>query len=209
MTSRPRAAAASAEIPLSAPSMLGNELEYVTEAVTTTWVSTAGSFTARFERDIAAYVGAGRAVATNSGTAALHVALLLAGVEPDDEVLVSDMTFIAPVNAVRYIGARPVFVDAEDAYWQLDVERVAEFLKRDCLTRNGALVNRATGRRVHAILPVHLLGHPCDLDPIRDLAAGYGLVVVEDSTESLGALYKGRPIGSGGLSCLSFNGNKL
>lgn len=189
--------------------MLGNEVEYVTESVTTTWVSTAGTFTSRFERDIAAYVGARRAVATNSGTAALHVALLLAGVEPDDEVLVSDMTFIAPVNAVRYIGAWPVFVDAENDYWQLDVERMAEFLKRDCEPQNGGLVNRATGRRVRAVIPVHLLGHPCDLDPIRELAARYGLVVVEDSTESLGALYKGRRIGSGGISCLSFNGNKL
>ena len=189
--------------------MLGNELRYVSESVTTTWVSTAGSFTSRFERDIAAYVGASRAVATNSGTAALHVALLLAGIEPDDEVLVSDMTFIAPVNAIRYVGAWPVFVDAEDAYWQLDVDRLAGFLKNDCTLDDGGLVNRSTRRRVRAILPVHLLGHPCDLDAIRELAATYGLVVIEDSTESLGALYRGRPSGSGGLSCLSFNGNKL
>jgi perosamine synthetase len=189
--------------------MLGNELAYVTESVTTTWVSTAGSFTARFERDIAQFVGARHGVATNSGTAALHVALILAGIETDDEVLVSDMTFIAPVNAIRYIGAWPVFVDAEDAYWQLDVDRLSKFLERDCTSKNGFLHNRSSGRRVRGILPVHLLGHPCDLDPIRELASKYDLAVVEDSTESLGALYKGRRIGSGGLSCLSFNGNKL
>jgi perosamine synthetase len=199
----------STQIPLSAPFMLGNELEYVTEAVNTTWVSTAGSFTSRFERGLADFVGAKHAVATNSGTAALHVALLLAGVEADDEVLVSDMTFIAPVNAIRYVGAWPVFIDAEDAYWQLDTDLVAKFLGEECAAKNGELRNRTSGRRVRAIVPVHLLGHPCDLDPIRELAAKHDLAVIEDSTESLGALYRGRKIGSGGLSCLSFNGNKL
>src|SRR5881628_2641851 len=164
MTSKPRSPAASAQIPLSAPYMLGNELAYVTESVTTTWVSTAGSFTTRFEREIAHFVGARHAVATNSGTAALHVALLLAGIEAEDEVLVSDMTFIAPVNAIRYIGAWPVFFDAEDAYWQLDVDRLARFLERDCTPKDGFLYNRSSGRRVRGILPVHLLGHPCDLD---------------------------------------------
>jgi perosamine synthetase len=209
MSREPRAPAAAALIPLSSPHISGNDLAYVTESVTSTWVSTAGSFTTRFERDIAAYVGAGHAVATNSGTAALHIALIVSGVEADDEVLVSDMTFIAPVNAIRYVQAWPVLVDAEDAYWQMDVELLARFLERDCKPKNGALFNRSSGRRVRAVLPVHLLGHPCDLDPIRELAARYGLAVIEDSTESLGALYKGRRIGSGGLSCLSFNGNKL
>jgi perosamine synthetase len=189
--------------------MLGNELAYVAESVSSTWVSTAGSFTARFERDLAGFVGTRHAVATNSGTAALHIALLASGVAPDDEVLVSDMTFIAPVNAIRYAGAWPVLIDAEDAYWQIDVDRIARFLKRDCTSRNGEVRNRVSGRRVRTILPVHLLGHPCDLDPIRELAGTYGLVVVEDSTESLGALYKGAKIGRGGISCLSFNGNKL
>lgn len=209
MSREPRAPAAAALIPLSSPHISGNDLAYVTESVTSTWVSTAGSFTTRFERDIAAYVGAGHAIATNSGTAALHIALIVSGVEADDEVLVSDMTFIAPVNAIRYIQAWPVLVDAEEAYWQMDVELLARFLERDCKPKNGSLFNRSSGRRVRAVLPVHLLGHPCDLDPIRELAARYGLAVVEDSSESLGALYKGRRIGSGGLSCLSFNGNKL
>ena len=209
MTAKPRAVAASAQIPLSAPYMFGNELAYVTDAVGTTWVSTAGTFTSRFEAELARFVGTARAVATNSGTAALHVALMLAGVEPDDEVLVSDMTFIAPVNAIRYAGAWPVFIDAEDAYWQMDVDLLARFLEEGCTAAAGELRNRLTGRRVRAIVPVHLLGHPCDLDPIRELGARHGLAVVEDSTESLGALYRGRRIGSGGLSCLSFNGNKL
>jgi perosamine synthetase len=189
--------------------MFGNELAYVTDAVGTTWVSTAGSFTSRFETELAHYVGTRRAVATNSGTAALHVSLLLKGVRPDDEVVVSDMTFIAPVNAIRYAGAYPVFIDAEDRYWQMDVDLLARFLDEGCSVEGRELRNRLSGRRVAAIVPVHLLGHPCDVDSIRELAARYGLPVVEDSTESLGALYRGRRIGSGGVSCLSFNGNKL
>jgi perosamine synthetase len=209
MTAKPRAVAAPAQIPLSAPYMFGNELAYVTEAVETTWVSTAGSFTSRFEADLARFVGTRRAVATNSGTAALHVALLLAGVEPGDEVAVSDMTFIAPVNTIRYAGAWPVFIDAEDAYWQMDVEALSRFLDQGCTGGRGELRNRLSGRRVRAILPVHLLGHPCDLDAIRSLGSRYDLPVIEDSTESLGALYRGSRVGSGGLSCLSFNGNKL
>lgn len=209
MKSEADRATTSQNIPLSTPHMLGNELDYVAESVSSSWVSTAGPFTHRFEQELAEYVGARHGVATNSGTAALHVALLVSGVQPDDEVLVSDMTFIAPVNAIRYIGAWPVFIDAEDSYWQMSVERLAAFLDGECSARNGELRNRASGRRVRAVLPVHLLGHPCDLDPIRELAARYELVVVEDSTESLGACYKDRKVGTGGLSCFSFNGNKL
>ena len=209
MNAERRAPAAARPIPLSAPHMLGNEVAYVTESVASSWVSTSGTFTSRFERDLGAYLGAGNVVATNSGTAALHVALIVSGVESDDEVIVSDMTFIAPVNAIRYIGAWPVLIDAEDAYWQMDPVLVVRFLEQSCTSSNGAVVNRMTGRRVRAIVPVHLLGHPCELDPIREIAEKYGLAVVEDSTESLGALYNGAKVGLGGMSCFSFNGNKL
>jgi perosamine synthetase len=132
------------------------------------------------------------------------------GVEPGDEVLVSDLTFIAPVNAVRYLGAWPVLIDAEPHYWQLDPQRVADFLHNQCRAENGELRNRATGRRVRAALPVHVLGHPADLDPILELARHFSLPVVEDASESIGARYKGRPVGSlGDIACFSFNGNKL
>ena len=209
MQSEPEAPASTGLIPLCASEIAGNDIAYVTECLQSGWVSTAGPFVERFERELAAYVGTKYAIATNSGTAALHASLLAAGVEPDDEVLVSDMTFIAPVNAIRYAGAWPVLVDAEPDYWQMDVERLAGFLERDCTSQNGHLRNRQSGRRVRAIMPVHLLGHPCDLGPIRKLAAQNNLLLIEDSTESLGALYKTQKVGAAGLSSLSFNGNKL
>ena len=209
MQSEPEASNGSPLIPLCASELGGQDHAYVKEALDSGWVSTAGPFVARFERQLAEYLGTGFAVATNSGTAALHVSLIVSGVEPDDEVLVSDMTFIAPVNAIRYAGAWPVLVDADPDFWQMDVERLARFLADGCAPQNGQLRNRKTGRRVRAIMPVHLLGHPCDLDPIRDLAAKYGLLLIEDSTESLGALYRGKKVAAGGMSSLSFNGNKL
>ncbi len=197
-------------IPLCVPEIGGVERRYVEECLATGWVSSVGAFVDRFEQDFAARLGAAHAVATVNGTAALHAALLVAGVEPGDEVLVSTLSFIAPANAIRYAGAHPVFVDAEPATWQMDTGRLAAFLERDCAPGDGGLRNRATGRRVAAILPVHLLGHPVDLDPILALAGRHGLPLVEDACESLGATYKGRAVGRDGrLACFSFNGNKL
>lgn len=197
-------------IPLSVPDVSGNEWRYVKECLDTGWVSSVGAFVTRFERECAAALGVPHAVATASGTAALHVALLLAGVGADDEVLVSTLTFIAPANAVRYVGAWPVFIDAEPHYWQMDPERLENFLSTSCERVHGQLCNRVTGRRVAAVLPVHILGHPCDVDAIIDIADRYSLQVVEDATETLGAQYRGRPVGGDGrLACLSFNGNKL
>ena len=197
-------------IPLSVPHLGGNEWEYVRECLDTNWVSSAGAFVGRLEQDVAAYVGARQGVATSSGTAALHIALLVAGVEPDDEVLVPTLTFISPANAVRYCRAWPVFIDVEPDYWQMDVEKVAAFIEDQCIWNNIELRNRATGRRVKAIVPVHALGHPVDMDPLMELARRYNLVVIEDATESLGAMYRGRAVGNlGDIACLSFNGNKL
>lgn len=196
-------------IPLCEPCIRGNAWVYVRECLDTGWVSSAGSFVDRFEREVAAYVGVKHAVATVSGTAALHVALLAAGIRPDDEVLVSDLTFIAPANAVRYVGAWPVFVDIESNYWQMDPNLVVDFVRKRCLYRRGELRNRVTGRRVAAVLPVHILGHPVDVDPIREVTSDHGLPLIEDATESLGACYKGVSIGRlGRFACLSFNGNK-
>lgn len=197
-------------IPLSAPCLRGNEWAYVKECLDTNWVSSVGAFVERFEGMVTATLGVGHAVAMVNGTAALHVALKLAGVESDDEVVVSDLTFIAPANAVRYQGAWPVFVDAEPRYWQMDPQKLRDFLRKDCAYAGGTLKNRHTGRRVAALLPVHVLGHPCDMDPILAEARAFGLPVVEDATESLGVRYKGRPAGSfGRMACLSFNGNKI
>jgi len=174
------------------------------------WVSSAGTFVDRFEAMVAEYVGAKYAVATVNGTSALHIALLAADVQPNDEVLVSTLTFIAPANAIRYVGAWPVFIDAEPVHWQMDRQKVVDFLDQECHWASGELRNKTTGRRVKAIIPVHILGHPVDLDPILAAAEKYGLAVIEDATESLGAKYKGRMVGHlGDLACFSFNGNKL
>jgi perosamine synthetase len=208
------AATARVTIPLCEPHLGGHEWKYVKECLDTGWVSTVGRFVTRFEQEAAERVGARYAVATVNGTSALHIALMLAGVGRDEEVLVPTLTFIAPANAVRYVGAWPVFIDAEPRYWQMDVQKVADFLAHECRYAHGALRNRHTGRRVAALLPVHVLGHPVDMDPLLAIAARYDLHVIEDATEALGAHYRGRavgrPLGPGShAACLSFNGNKL
>jgi perosamine synthetase len=197
-------------VPLSVPEIHGNEWKYVKECLDTGWVSSVGPFVDRFEREFAAKVGARHAVAVVNGTAALHVSLLLADVRPGDEVLVSTMTFVAPANAVRYVGAHVVPIDAEPESWQMDPRQVEAFLREKCSRIGGDLRNRSTGRRVKAIIPVHILGHPVELAPLLSLAEEFGLAVVEDASESLGSLYRGRHVGTHGLvGCYSFNGNKL
>lgn len=197
-------------IPLSEPSIRGNEWKYVKECLDTGWVSSAGPFVGQFESDLAAYIGVRHAVATASGTAALHVALLVAGVGPGDEVLVPTLTFIATVNALRYVGANPIFIDAEPSYLQMDTRIAREFLENQCVWNGSELRNRRTNGRVRALMPVHVLGHPVDMDPLLELAAKYKLHVIEDASESLGARYKNRMTGSiGDIACFSFNGNKI
>lgn len=206
----PGAPVAAGSIPLSVPEIRGNEWLYVKDCLDTNWVSSVGSYVDRFEGMVAQQAGTKHAVATVNGTAALHTALLVAGVRPDDEVIVSTLTFIAPVNAIRYVGAWPVFIDAEPEYWQIDPARVVEFLERGCVWKDGALYNRRTGRRVSAVLPVHILGHPVDMDPIVAVARKFDLKIIEDATEGLGATYRDRSIGRlGDIACFSFNGNKI
>ena len=206
----PGAVPDSSTVPLSVPELGGNEWKYVKECLDTNWVSSAGPFVSRFEQSLAEYVGAKHAVAAVNGTSAIHIALLVAGVEPDDEVLVPALTFIAPANAVRYVGAWPVFMDVEPQHWQLDPQKVSDFIEQQCDWRDGKLLNRTTQRHVRAILPVHILGHPCDIDALYEIANKYELAVVEDATESLGARYKARMLGSqSAIACFSFNGNKI
>lgn len=197
-------------IPLCVPEIRGNEWIYIKECLETNWISSAGPFVARFEEEMATYLGIKHAVAVVNGTAGLHVGLLAAGVRPDDEVIVPALTFVAPANAVRYCHAWPVFVDVEPDTWQMNVAQVVEFVERECEYRDGQVWNRASGRRIKALMPVHILGHPVDMDPLVELARKYDLALIEDATESLGSRYKGRMIGTiGDLSVLSFNGNKL
>jgi len=202
--------ASKAVVPLSVPEIGGNEWLYIKECLDTGWVSSVGSYVDRFEKMIAETCGVAHAVATASGTAALHVALQLAGVGPDDEVLLPTVTFIAPANAIRYLGARPVIMDVDPHYWQMDPQKVRDFLTTECVYRDGKLHNKVSGRQVKAIVPVHLLGHPCDMYPLVELAERFELKIIEDATESLGSTYRGRPTGGiGALGCLSFNGNKI
>ena len=197
-------------IPLCVPCLGGREAEYVTRSLEEGFVSSVGPWIERFERALAERVGAPCAVATSSGTAALHLALCIAGVEPGDAVLVPSLTFVATANAVRHAGGVPVFLDVEDAYGQLDPSGLVRFLERECDRGVDGTRHRASGRRVRAVLPVHLYGHPCDLDPVLETARAYGLRVVEDAAEGIGSLYRGGPVGvRGDVGVFSFNGNKL
>jgi perosamine synthetase len=196
-------------IPLSEPVLTGRELEYVTDSVGSTWVSSNGAYIERFERVIADFIGVRHAVACNCGTSALHVSLLLSGVEPGDEVLVPALTFIAPVNSVRYAGAWPVFIGCDD-YCCMDADAVRRFLGEECAREGDRTIDRRTGRRVAALVPVHVFGTSADMDALRDAAEEYGVAVVEDASEALGSAYKGAMCGAlAPLACLSFNGNKI
>ena len=197
-------------IPLQVPEIHGNEWKYIKECLDTNWVSSVGSFVDRFEQMLAEYMGVNYAVSTVNGTAALHIALLVAGVEAGQEVIVPDLTFIAPVNAITYVGAHPILIDANPRTWQMDVDKIEVFLKDHCRFDGSLTINKHTGRVVSAIVPVHLLGSAVDMDPLLALSRSFNLVVIEDATECLGTLYKGKRVGAlGDIACFSFNGNKI
>lgn len=201
-------------IPLSVPNLKGKELEYITKAVETEWVSTGGPFVNEFEEKTAAYTGAKGAVSCQNGTSGLHIALQLCGVTRGDEVVVPTLTFIAAVNPVKYIGAEPIFMDCDDSL-TIDTEKMAAFFEHHCDVSNGKLMNRLTNRQIKAILPVHVFGNMADMESIMDLAAKYNLKVIEDATEALGTYYtagkyKGMHAGTiGDIGVYSFNGNKI
>jgi len=197
-------------IPLSEPVMAGNEWKYVKECLNTAWVSSAGKFVDTFAESFAAYVGIPHAVPVSSGTAALHVSLIALGLQPDEEMLVPALTFAATANAVIYCGAHPVFIDVEERFLGCDVNKIHTFLTQECVWKDNGLWNKASGRQVRGILPVHLYGHPVDMDALLELARQYELIVVEDATEALGSKYKGQSVGTlGDAGAFSFNGNKV
>ena len=195
---------------LHAPEFAGNELAYVTECVETGWVSSAGKFVDEFEQRLAQFTGAKHAIAVANGTAALHVALVLAGVQTGDEVLVPALSFVGTANSVAHCGAIPHFVDSALSTLGLDPVALADHLNRVAVSRSGATFNRDTGRRIAAIVPMHTFGHPVDLNALCELAARYSLPIIEDAAESLGSSYQGQHTGTFGLlGILSFNGNKI
>jgi len=198
-------------IPLHAPVFAGRERELVLETIDSTFVSSVGAFVDRFEREVAAYVGAPRAVATVNGTAALHVALLLAGVKPGDVVVTQSLTFVATCNAIAYCSAEPAFVDVDRRTLGLSPQALEGWLDAAArLDADGTCRLRQDGRAVRACVPMHTFGHPADLDGLLDVCRRWNLVLVEDAAESLGSLYRGRHTGTvGRLGTLSFNGNKI
>lgn len=196
-------------VPLSVPKFVGNEKKYLSECIDTTFVSSVGKFVERFEEDMACYTGAKKAVVCVNGTNALHMALMLSGVERDDEVLTQALTFIATCNALSYIGAHPVFLDVDLTTMGLSPEAVKEWLAKNAEVRDGVCYNKRTGRRVKACVPMHTFGHPVRIEELLAVCEEYHVALVEDAAESIASLYKGKHTGTfGKVGALSFNGNK-
>lgn len=196
-------------VPLHAPLFIGNEKKYLNECIDTTFVSSVGKFVDRFEEEIAAYTGAQKAVVCVSGTNALHMAMMLVGVEREDEVLTQALTFIATCNAISYIGAHPVFIDVDMETLGLSPNAVKAWLEKNAELKNGICYNKRTGRRVKACVPMHTFGHPVKIDELVQICNEWHIELVEDAAESIGSLYKGKHTGTfGKVGAISFNGNK-
>jgi len=196
-------------IPLHEPRFFGKEKEYVNAAIDSTFVSSVGQFVNRFEEMICDITRASYAVATVNGTAALHVALRLAGVQPGDEVITQSLSFVATANSIAYCGAKPIFIDVDRNTLGLDPEALDAFLRANTRIRNKACYNRRTGKRIAACVPMHTFGHPCLIDALSVICKQYDLALVEDAAESLGSTYKGQQTGTFGLlGIYSLNGNK-
>jgi perosamine synthetase len=197
-------------VPLHEPHFIGNEQHYLQQCITSTFVSSVGAYVERFENALADCTGARRAVAVVNGTAALQIALKLAGVQRHDEVIVPALTFVATANAVQYLGAVPHFSDSEESSLGLDASALRDWLKVTAEPAGDRYCNRKTGRRLSALVPMHTFGHPCDLEGLMAIAHDYRLALVEDAAESLGSRYRGQHTGTFGLlGTLSFNGNKI
>jgi perosamine synthetase len=182
------------KIPIAEPLFAGNELKYVSDCVSTGWISSIGKYIRLFEEEFSKFIGTKYGIATSNGTTALHLALVTYGIGRDHEVIVPTLSFIATANCVAYTGAKPVFVDSEPNTWNIDPEKIKEKITD----------------RTKAIIPVHLYGHPADMKPIMDLAEDHSLIVIEDAAEAHGADYRERKVGgSGDVGCFSFFGNKI
>jgi aminotransferase in exopolysaccharide biosynthesis len=207
-------------IPLHDPRFIGNEKKYLIECIDSNFVSSVGEFVGRFEKMCAEYTGAKYAIAAMNGTAALHIALQLSGVKPDDEVITQALTFIATTNAISYTGAHPVFLDVDKDTMGLSPVAVEAWLKENIVMREVASspldspplfpFNKVTGRRIAACVPMHTFGHPVKIDELLEVLNRYNIPLVEDAAESIGSFYKGKHTGTFGLfGILSFNGNKI
>ena len=197
-------------IPLHEPRFIGNEKKYLNECVDSSFVSSVGKFVGKFEEKIANYTDAKYAIAINSGTSALHIALLLANVERNDEVITQALTFVATCNAISYCGAQPVFIDVDRDTMGLSPSALKEFLKDNTSVKNQQCVNNKTGRVIRACVPMHTFGHPCRIDEIKDICDKHYIFLIEDAAESVGSFYKDKHTGNfGQVGVMSFNGNKI
>lgn len=190
--------------------MGGNELQYVTECIETGWVSSVGAYVDKFEKISAEFAGTKYAVATSSGTSALHICLIITGVNENDLVIAPNITFVATLNSIKYMGASPVLIDTDEKNWQMDLNLLEEFLNNETSQNQNVCYHKKTGKRIPVIIPVHVLGNMCDMDRLLSLAKKHNLTIIEDSTEALGSYYKGQHAGSFGLlGTFSYNGNKI
>ena len=197
-------------IPLHEPRFIGNEKKYLNDSIDSTFVSSTGKFVDEFEEKIAKYTGAKYAVATSNGTSALHIALLLANVAKNDEVITQPLTFVATCNAISYCGANPIFIDVDKETMGLSPVSLKAYLKKNAFIKNQQCINNNTGRVIKACLPMHTFGQPCRIDEIKEICDKYNLSLIEDAAESLGSFYKDKHTGTfGQMGVISFNGNKI
>jgi perosamine synthetase len=197
-------------IPLHEPKFIGNEKKYLNQCIDTTFVSSVGKFVDKFEKKIAKYTGAKYAIATTNGTSALHVSLMLAGVEQDDEVITQPLNFVASCNAISYCKAQPVFIDVDLDTMGLSPLALKSFLENNTTVKNKKCINKKTNKIIRACVPMHSYGHPCRIDEIKKILKKYHIFLIEDAAESLGSFYKNKHTGTfGQLGALSFNGNKI
>ncbi len=197
-------------IPLHVPVFNGNEKQYLNECIDSTFVSSVGKFVDAFEQKVAEYTNSKHAIVCVNGTNALHLSLLLVGVEQNDEVLTQPLTFIATANAISYANAIPVFVDVDKDTMGLSPNALEQFLQDNAEIKNGECFNKSTGRRIKACIPMHTFGHACRIEEIAEICKKYHIELVEDAAEAMGSFYKGKHLGTfGKISAISFNGNKI
>ena len=197
-------------ISLHEPRFIGNEKKYLNESIDSTFVSSIGKFVDEFEEKMASYTGAKYAVATSSGTSALHVSLLLANVNQNSEVITQPLTFVATCNAISYCGAQPIFIDVDKDTMGLSPTALKYFLEKNTSVKNQQCINNKTGRVIKACIPMHAFGHPCRIDEIKEVCDKHHVFLIEDAAESVGSTYKGRHTGTfGQAGVMSFNGNKI
>ncbi|WP_418186793.1 LegC family aminotransferase [Aliarcobacter lanthieri] len=197
-------------IPLHEPRFIGNEKTYLNECIDSTFVSSVGKYVDKFEKEFASYVGAKYAIATVNGTAALHISLILANVQRDDEVITQPLTFIATCNAISYIGAKPIFIDVDLDTLGLSPDSLKNFLETNCEIIDNKCINKTTKKQIKACVPMHTFGHSCKIEEIKEICNNWNIVLVEDAAESLGSFYKTKHTGTfGKIAAFSFNGNKI